>query len=148
MSKILAWLQANKILLFGLASAIAMNVQQYFSASSGISWPVIFLSSGVVITSFLARNLRGQWITILGSVGSFFTVLLNSFDSNTPIVWRTAIITLVVNILAAVAPAGKSLSYEKSAPVEAAKAEAKSIDAAKKPPANPPVETNTPQNQP
>jgi len=145
MSKITAWLSKNKVLIFGILSAVAMNVEQYFSASSGFSWPIILLSSGVVITSFLAKNLRGQWITILGSVGSFMTVLLNSLDSHTPIVWRTAIITLVVNILAAVAPAGKSLSYEQSPNVEAAKAQAKAIDASKKPPVHPPVETNTPQ---
>jgi hypothetical protein len=145
MNPIIAWLSKNKVLLFGLASAIAINVQQYFTTNEILNWPAILLSSGIVITSFLAKNLRGQWITILGSVGSFFTVLLNSIDSNTPIVWRTAILTLVVSILAAVAPAGKSLSYEQSGPVETAKAEAKAIDAAKKPPVNPPVQTETPK---
>lgn len=147
MSKFTAWLSANKVLIFGVLTAIAMNVEQYFSSTSGsISWPVISLSSGVVIVSFLAKNLRGQWITILGSVQTLLTVILNDIDTHTPIVWRTAIITFVVAILAAVAPAGKSLSYEQSAPVEAAKAEAKAIDAAKKPPVNPPVETVTPQS--
>jgi hypothetical protein len=145
MNAITTWLSKNKVLLFGLASAIAINLQQYFSTGNATNWPTIFLSSGIVVTAFLAKNLRGQWITILGSVGSFLTVLLNSVDTNTPIVWRTAILTLVVSILAAVAPAGKSLSYEQSAPVEAAKAEAKAIDAAKKPPVNPPVETETPK---
>ena len=145
MNAITTWLSKNKVFLFGIASALAMNLQQYFTTNNVINWPVILLSGGVVITSFLAKNLRGQWITILGSVGSFFTVLLNSIDTNTPIVWRTAILALVVSIIAAVSPAGKSLSYEQSGPVEAAKAEAKKIDLSKEPPVNPPVETETPR---
>ena len=145
MSKFQTWLSTNKVLIFGILSAVAMNIEQYFNSTAGYSWQVIALSSGVVIVSFLAKNLRGQWVTILGSVQTLLTVILNDVDTHTPILWRTVIITFVVAILAAVAPAGKSLSYEKSGPVEAAKAEAKVMDAAQKPPVNPPVETNTPQ---
>lgn len=145
MGKLSTWFSTNKVLLIGLLSAIAMDVQQYFSNGEVVTAPVILISVGVAVTSFLAKNLRGQWITISGALGSLFLVIQSSIISHVPISWGLAISTLVLNLLAAVAPAGKSLAYEQSPTVEAAKAQAKAIDASKVPPVNPPIQTNTPK---
>lgn len=143
MSKLATWFSTNKVLLIGLLSAIVMDVQQVLSTPP-IDYRVIILSVGIVVTSFLSKNLRGQWITILGSVGASLTVILTSVSAHTPISWYQLVTTLVLNVLAAVAPAGKSLAYEQSPTIEAAKAQAATIDSSKVPPVNPPVQTNTP----
>lgn len=144
MSKLSTWFSTNKVLLIGLLVSIIMDLQQVIGTAP-IDWKVIGLSVAIVITSYLSKNLRGQWITILGSVGSSLSIVLTSVTGHTPIGWFQIISTLSLNILAAVAPAGKSLAYEQSPTVEAAKAEAKAIDSSKVPPINPPVETNTPK---
>jgi hypothetical protein len=143
MSKFLTWLQTNKVLLFGIASAIVMDLQQYLSGTP--DWKVVGLSIAIAVTSYLAKGLRGQWVTILGSVASSLSIIMTDVQSHLSIGWAQIILTFFAQVIAAVAPAGKSLAYEQSATVEGAKAQAKAIDAAKKPPANPPVETLTPQ---
>lgn len=138
------WFEKNKVLLIGLLAAIIMDLQQVLSEPQ-VDWRVIGLSVAIVVTSFLSKNLRGQWITILGSVGASLSIILTSVSGHVPISWFQIVSTLVLNILSAVSPAGKSLAYEQSPTVETAKAQAKQIDASKNPPVNPPVQSNTPR---
>lgn len=133
----------NKVLILGLLMAIATALAPIIDNKT-LSWQVIIVSLGVAITSFLSKNLRGQWITILGSVGAALATILPAITAGTPIGWGTTILALAIQILGAVSPAGKSLAYEAAPEIVKAKQEAKAIDKAQTPPVTPPVATEPP----
>jgi hypothetical protein len=132
---ILSWLNTNKVLIFGLISGAIMAIQQFASIYPN-DYGVLALAAAIAIISYLAKDLRGQWPTILGSTLPSLGVVLTTAESHKPIeVWQL-IGSLAIAIGGAVAPPAKSLSYEKSATILAAKSQAAQSDAttAKSPP--------------
>lgn len=133
----------NKVLIIGLLMAIATALAPIID-NKALSWQVIAVSVGIAITAYLSKNLRGQWITILGSFGAALTAILPALTSGSPIGWGSTILALMIQILGAVSPAGKSLAYEAAPEIVKAKQEAKAIDKAQTPPITPPVATEPP----
>lgn len=122
------FLNANKVLIFGLLSAMVMTAQTLLS-SGPTDYKVLALSVVIAGIGFLAKNLRGQWATILGSILPTFGVVLTKTQSNDPISWGLVSVAAVAAVLGAVAPPPKSLSYESSPEIANAKQEAKVADA-------------------
>jgi hypothetical protein len=123
------FLMANKVLLFGLAGAIAMTVQQYTS-SGPVDYKVLALAALVAGIGFLAKNLRGQWATILGSLLPVLGVLFTNVQGHTAISWSYVFSSAALAIAGVFAPPTKSLSYEQSPAIVQAKQQAAVTDAA------------------
>lgn len=138
MQKVKGVLMANKVIIFGLLSAVAMTVQE-LSSEYATDYKVLALAAFVAAVSFLAKNLRGQWATIIGSVLPSLVVILDKVETHTPITWGAMGSAMVLAFLGVVAPPAKSLSYETSPVVAEAKKEAAEIDASSEPPKTPPV---------
>ena len=111
----------NKVLIIGLLSAIALPI--YDLVSSGeTSLKVCVMAGLVALTSYLARNLRGQWATIAGAVGTMLATYITQDQSGQPISWAQIILQGVVLLLAATAPPAKSRGYEHTEVIVEAKA--------------------------
>lgn len=140
MSKISTWFSANKVLLLGLLGSVLVVLQQFFSEAT-VDYKVVGFGVGIAILSFLAKNLRGQWASIAGLLGTSVATIAATIQTGGKVTWIQVILGLLVAILGIVAPPAKSLSYEQTSTETAAKAEAAQIDKAKVPPVNPPVQS-------
>jgi len=129
MQKVITFLNANKVLLFGLFSAVAMTVQQ-LTSTYATDYKVLALAAIVAALGFLAKNLRGQWASIIGSLVPSVTVVLTNLESHTPISWWQFGGAVALALGGVFAPPSKSLSYETSPTIVAAKTQASQTDAA------------------
>jgi len=127
----------NKVLIFGLLAAVAMTVQQYTEAGP-VDYKVLALAAVIAAIGFLAKNLRGQWATILLSVLPSLGIILTNVQSHVPISWSQIIASAAIAIGGVFAPPTKSLNYEKAPEIVVAKQQAAASDAAenKTPPAS------------
>lgn len=127
----------NKVLIIGLLSAIALPVYELLK-NGETSTKVLVMSGAVALTSYLARNLRGQWATIAGAVGTMLATYIIQDQTGLPISWAQIIMQGLVLLLAASAPPPKSRGYESTAIIMEAKKEG---EIAVPTPAPPPTET-------
>lgn len=70
--KIEAFLEGNKLFIIGLISAIAININQYFT-SDKIQWEVVVFSGIIAGLSFAAKNLSGKIASLFGIAGTTVT---------------------------------------------------------------------------
>lgn len=114
----LTWFHKNKVLLIGLISSIALPL--YYLINTGeTSIKVIVVATLAALTSFLARNLRGQVATISGIVGTILaTYFTDALDH--PISWGQIILQAIVLYLAALTGPAKSVGYERTPEILAA----------------------------
>lgn len=140
MQKLKAFLVANKVLIFAMLSAGALAVQQITSAYPN-DYKIWALAGVVAAIGVLAKDLRGQWPTIIASLLPSLGAILTAMETNAPISWWQLIGSVAVAVGGVVAPPAKSLSYETSPVVTEAKKEAAAADASAIPPKTPPVET-------
>lgn len=138
MQKVKVFLSDNKVIIFGLLSAAAMTVQQ-LTSQFATDYKVLAFAAFVASISFLAKNLRGQWASILGSLLPTLAVMLDNIETHTPLSWPGLIGGVGLALSGLFAPPAKSLSYEKTPEIVAAKKDAATIDASAEPPKNPPV---------
>lgn len=96
----LTWLGKNKVLLFGLAGAIAIALQQ-FLGSATIDYKVIGLSVVIAASGFLGRNLQGQAMAIVGALGSAAATILTSIQSGNKLSWVQVALTAIFSLLTA-----------------------------------------------
>lgn len=128
----------NKVLIIGLLSAIALPVYDLIQKGE-TSTKVIAMAASVAITSYLARNLRGQWATISGIVGTVLATYITQDQSGQPISWAQLILQGVILFLSASSSPAKSVGYEQTPVIKEAKKEGE----AKVPTVAPP-QPNTP----
>jgi hypothetical protein len=135
---ILQWLSANKVLIFGIISAGILAVQQLASTYPN-DYKVLGLAAFYAILGFLAKDLRGQFASIISSLIPSVLIVLNNSEHVPPIPtnWLEIGGAAVIAILGVIAPPAKSLSYETSPAISGAKAAAASTDKAKS--TSPPV---------
>lgn len=120
-----SFFQANKVLIFGLLSAIALGLNEAFS-TGGASTKVLVFAAFLAALSFLANNLRGQWATIAGVIGTALTTYITMDQAGT-ISWPQIILQAVLALLAVFTPPAKSKGYEYTGTVTAARAEGEAI---------------------
>lgn len=128
---LLNFLTTNKVIIFGIISAGVLAAQQLASQYPK-DYKVLGLAAFIAILSFLAKDLRGQWGSILGSLIPALGIVLSNIESVPPIPiswWQFAgAVTLAVG--GVMAPPAKSLSYEQSPTIVAAKMQAAASDTA------------------
>lgn len=130
------WLNENKVLLFGAIGAIAVILQQYIDQPV-VDYKIIGFAVVAGIAAYFAKNLRGQWASIVGIFGNLVGVVATQVADHKPISWMQLIIQAVVMFGMVVAPPAKSVNYERTDIIKEAKTEAAQVDADKKIP--PPV---------
>lgn len=140
MQKVKEFIQSNKVILFALLNAGAMTYQQ-LSSQFPTDYKVLGFAVFVASIGVLAKDLRGQWASILGSLLPSLGVVLDQMETHTPITWPAIIGAAALALGGVFAPPAKSLSYEKSPEIVEAKKDAANIDSNAQPPKNPPVST-------
>lgn len=129
------WFTKNKVLIIGLASAIALPVYELISKGDTSS-KIIITAVAVALTSYLARNLRGQWQTIASIVGTVLaTYIVQDQTGNVSV--AQLIMQFIILFLGASSAPAKSIGYEHTPVIMEAKKEGESIVPT---PAPPPAE--------
>lgn len=109
----------NKVLIIGLLSAVALAMNELFVKGQSSTKALVF-AAFIAALSFLANNLRGQWATIAGILGTSLATYV-TMDQTGTISWPQLIMQAVIALLAVVAPPAKSRGYEHSNTIEQAK---------------------------
>jgi hypothetical protein len=68
----------NKVFIMGLVAAVLTAVIPSIQAEH-ISWYAVAFGGTIAFVSYLTRNLKGQWISILGI---FLSAMVNFFTSH------------------------------------------------------------------
>lgn len=118
----------NKVFLLGLLSAIAIALQPII-AGQPISWPAIGMAAGLAVLSYLAKEWRGQGMSLLGILGVAAEAVLTQINSGT-FSWDKAALSIFVAIAFAVAPDPKSRGYENTTVIKDAKKQGEVINPA------------------
>jgi hypothetical protein len=113
------FLNDYKVLIIGLLSAVALALNEVFK-TGGASTKALVFAAFVAAVSFLANNLRGQWATIAGIVGTTLTTYI-TMEQNGTISWQQLILQTIVALLAVVASPAKSRGYEHTTAIQQAK---------------------------
>ncbi len=115
----------NKVLIFGLLSAVALTLNETFGAGE-VNLKVLVFAALIAGASFLAKNLRGQWATIAGLVGTAITTYL-TMEQQGNISWAQLVLQVVIGFLAITMPPAKSVGYERTPVIENAKAQGEEV---------------------
>jgi hypothetical protein len=98
------FLTTNKVLLLGLLGAIGTILEQYVNETSP-NYIVIAFAVGIGILSYLGNNLKGEVASIVGLLGTSLTTIATSVESGNKVGWPQVIGSLVIAIIAIIAPA-------------------------------------------
>jgi len=105
-----------KVFILGFLAAAALAANELLGTGERNTRVLVFAAL-IAGLSFLAYNLRGQWASIAGLVG---TTLATYLTHNVSI--AQLVLSLVIALLAIVAPPAKSRGYEHTPTIEGAKA--------------------------
>ena len=120
-TKIQAFFVKYKVFLSGLAGAIALSINQLLSTTGHSEDLKIYLYAALMaLLSYIATQWRGQGMSIIGVIGTLCGVFVNMYGTST-FTWTQFGLYATVAILALVSPPPKSLSYEHSPTIVAAK---------------------------
>lgn len=119
------WFTKNKVLIIGLLSAIALPIYDLISKGE-TSTKVIVMAGAVALTSYLSRNLRGQWQSIATIVGTVLATYIAQEQAGA-VSWAQLIMQAIVLYLGASASPAKSVGYEKTPIIVEAKKEGDTI---------------------
>lgn len=114
------FLHANKVFLLGLLGAIGTVLEQYMGEAT-VNYRVIAFAVVIAGLSYAANNLRGQYISILGVLGTSLATVATGLSNGNTVQWPQLILSTLVAVIAVVAPAAKPLSYESNPTIVAAK---------------------------
>ena len=119
----------HKVLILGLLGAVALVLQEFISQPSP-NWKVIGFAVLMGALSYLAREWRGQGMSILGIVGNLAGVFV-TIQQTGNFTWSQFAVQAILAILATAAPQPKSVGYEKTDTIQQAKVEGETIKPAK-----------------
>lgn len=117
------WFTKNKVLIIGLASAVVLPIYDLVSKGE-TSAKIIIVAASVALTAYLARNLRGQWATIAGILGTVLATYIVQDQSGQPISWAQLILQGVMLFLSASSSPAKSIAYEQTPAIKQAEVQA------------------------
>lgn len=132
----------NKVLILGLVSAVSIALYQ-FVGTEVTDWTVVGYAGAIAVGSYLSRNLRGQWATIAGFIGTAATTIYTAHKTGGDVDMNQLIFQALVAFGLAVAPPPKPLAYEQTPTMEIAKAEAVEIQELQKEQKNADTPTST-----
>lgn len=117
--------EKNKVLILGGLSSIGVALSAFLGQPE-IDLKVLGFAVITAVLSYLANTLRGQWVSIIGILGTLLTTYMTQAQTGT-ITWNQLILQAIVAFITVIAPPAKPLGYEKSAVIETAKAEGQAI---------------------
>lgn len=120
-----SFLNKNKVVIFGLLSAILLAINEILK-TEGANVKVLIFAGGIAGASFLANNLRGQWASIAGLAGTSLATYLTMEQTGT-ISFQQLVFQIILGFLAIVSSPAKGVAYEHSPVIEQAKAQAEAI---------------------
>jgi hypothetical protein len=126
MNNIQTWFNKNKVLFIGLLGSVAVALQA-FVGQEATDWKVVGFAVFTAILSYFANNLRGQWVTILGVMGTLASTVFTSISTGVPLHWNQVFIQAVVAVIAVVSPPPKDRAYEHDPTIMAAKEKAPDV---------------------
>lgn len=105
-----SFFQRNKVLLLGLLGSIGLALSSFVGQAALEPKPLVYAVLTAAL-SFLANNLRGQWVSIAGILGTSLSTYI-TMEQTGNISWQQLLLQAVVALIAIVSPSGKSKGYE------------------------------------
>lgn len=115
----------NKVLIVGLLSAVLLALNEVLSKGEANVKTLAF-AAFLAALSLLANNLRGQWATIAGILGTAVATYVTQSE-NGNISWVQIVLQSLLALLAVFTPPAKSRGYEHASTITSAKAEGERI---------------------
>lgn len=140
MNKFLEFFKKNKVLITGLISAVALAAHELITQKV-VEPRIIVLSCVAAALSFMGKNLRGQWQSIVGVVGVCAAAYLQKELGGYVNWWQTIMGALIAYGLV-VGPPPKSIGYERTQVIEEAKEQGEAIQHSVAEPPAPPEATH------
>lgn len=113
--------QKNQVLISAIAAALTLVLQQ-FIAEPVIDYKALGLAAATAVAGIVANEWRGKGVSVLGLIGvagwAFYSVATTGHITIPQI-----IASFILGVLSLVAPPPKSIGYEKSPIIKAAKKE-------------------------
>lgn len=122
--------EKNKVFLVGLFSAVLLAIQPYMGGGVKLDFKVVGLAAGIAILSYLAKEWRGQGMTILGIIGVVAGTVVALYE-NGSLSWQQLIFEVAFALVFSAMPDPKSRGYEQSSIIKEAKKEGETIVPAK-----------------
>ena len=97
-----------KVFIFGLLASVAVTVEQFATGTS--DYKVIGYAILMAVVSFFAKNVKGQWATIVGIVGTTLASIIPGLENHTPISWLQIAGQTIAAILAIFIPTGGTVT--------------------------------------
>jgi hypothetical protein len=117
--QLIAFWDKNKVFILGLSSAIALSLQQFTDAET-MDIKVIAFAGLMAALSFLAKEWRGQGLSITGIVGNAAYVFI-TLQQNGGFTWQQFILQTIILIVTIASPDPKSRGYENTPVITEAK---------------------------
>lgn len=118
------FLQKNKVILTGLLMAVLTALAPVImgDTSKGYDYKLIIIAVAMAAAGYFGNDKRGQAWSMGGTVSSALLAFSSSYEQNLD--WPKVIFSVVFALLGIAIPPPKLETYEKSAPIVEAKAEA------------------------
>lgn len=118
----------NKVFILGLLGAVSV-VLQSFLGQKEINTPALGLAVGLAILAYLAKEWRGQGLSIVGIVGTASGTIYDLYQTG-HFSWQQAGLMFTIAIISSASPDPKSRGYENTDVIKQAKAEGEVINPA------------------
>jgi membrane protein implicated in regulation of membrane protease activity len=120
----------NKVFILGALGAIALALEPFINDTSDeMKWKVVGFAALMAVLSYLAKEWRGQAMSIIGIIGNLAGVFV-TVQQTGKFTWNQFILQAIVAIIAAVSADAKSRGYENTETIKAAKREGEQINPA------------------
>lgn len=117
----------NKVFILGLLASIAVTLQQFVGQpDDDVKWKAVGFAVMMTVLSFLARNWRGQGLSIVGIIGNLAGVFVTIQETG-QFSWIQFILQGSIAIIAAAGSDPKSRGYENTEVIKEAKKEGEAI---------------------
>lgn len=121
------WFAEHKVFILGGLSAIAVVLQQFLGKD--VHWKVLLFAAMMAALAYLAKEWRGQGLSIVGIVGNLAGVFVTIHQTGN-FTWSQFAIQAIVAIISTAVPDPKSRGYEKTDIITTAKKEGEEINPA------------------
>lgn len=113
------FIQNNKVFILGLLASAAVTLQEFVSQPD-VNYRVVGFAIIMSILSYLAKEWRGQGLSITGIVGNLAAVFITVHQTG-EFTWMQFALQSIIAIIAASTPDPKSVGYERTIVIKQAK---------------------------
>jgi membrane protein implicated in regulation of membrane protease activity len=121
----------NKVFILGLLGAIALAIEPFTTnVNEEVKWRLVGFAVLIAVLSYLAKEWRGQGLSIVGILGNVSAVFITVYNTG-HFTWNQFILQLILAIITAAGADPKSRGYENTQIIKEAKKEGEQIVPAK-----------------